>query len=63
MGLLKFLGLLFMLVSIFAGSAAVVALMILAVRYWPLMLVIVMTLAVSACVQAHARCSALDRHK
>ncbi|ARH17934.1 hypothetical protein ABMZ67_23610 [Pseudomonas aeruginosa] len=46
MGLLKFLGLLFMLVSIFAGSAAVVALMILAVRYWPLMLVIVMTLAV-----------------
>ena len=46
MGLLRFLGLLYVLLSIFAGSAAVVALGILAVRFWPLMLVIVTTLAV-----------------
>lgn len=44
MGLMRFFGLLFVLVSIFAGSAAVVALVILAVRFWPLMLVIVLTL-------------------
>ncbi|NMZ76649.1 hypothetical protein HBO32_26375 [Pseudomonas nitroreducens] len=44
MGLMRFLGLLFVLISIFAGSAAVVALVILAVRFWPLMLVIVLTL-------------------
>ncbi|WP_315809332.1 hypothetical protein [Pseudomonas sp. C9-3] len=46
MGLMRFLGLLFVLVSIFAGCAAVVALVILAVRFWPLMLVMVTTLAV-----------------
>ncbi len=57
MGLLKFLGLLFMLVSIFAGSAAAVALMILAVRYWPLMLVIVMTLVVFHFASKRARVS------
>ncbi|HBP5169528.1 hypothetical protein [Pseudomonas aeruginosa] len=44
MGLMRFLGLLFVLISIFAGSAAVVALVIIAVRFWPLMLVIVLTL-------------------
>ncbi|MFV3372481.1 hypothetical protein ACNFH5_30295 [Pseudomonas sp. NY15435] len=46
MDLLRFLGLLFVLISTFAGTAVVVALLILAVRYWPLMLVIVLTLAV-----------------
>ncbi len=46
MGMLRFLGLLFMLISIFAGSAAVVAMGIVAVRFWPLMLVILTTLAV-----------------
>ncbi|ENT8436026.1 TPA: hypothetical protein VDT85_006222 [Pseudomonas aeruginosa] len=57
MGLLKFLGLLFMLVSIFAGSAAAVALMVLAVRCWPLMLIIVMTLAVFHFASKRARAS------
>ncbi|MFV3335180.1 hypothetical protein ACNFIA_30030 [Pseudomonas sp. NY15437] len=46
MDLLRFLALLFVLVSIFAGTAAVVAVLILAVRFWPLMLIIVLTLAV-----------------
>lgn len=46
MDLLRFLGLLFVLISTFVGTAVVVALLILAVRYWPLMLVIVLTLAV-----------------
>ncbi len=46
MGLLRFLRLLFVLVSIFAGTTAVVALVILAARFWPLMLVIVLTLAI-----------------
>lgn len=44
MGLLRFLGLLFVLVSIFAGTAAVVALLLLALRFWPLLLVIVLAL-------------------
>lgn len=44
MGLLRFLGLLFVLVSLFAGTAAVVALLLLALRFWPLLLVIVLAL-------------------
>ncbi|WP_425317849.1 hypothetical protein [Pseudomonas nitroreducens] len=46
MGLLRFLGLLFLLISIFAGTPAIVALVILAARYWPLMLVILLTLVI-----------------
>ena len=46
MDLLRFLAQLFVLVSIFAGTAAIVAVLILAVRFWPLMLIIVLTLAV-----------------
>ncbi|HEC1605871.1 hypothetical protein [Pseudomonas aeruginosa] len=46
MGLLRFLGLLFVLVSIFAGTAAMVAVLILAVRFWPLLLVIVLALVI-----------------
>ncbi|ALY44370.1 TPA: hypothetical protein ACNRRD_006491 [Pseudomonas aeruginosa] len=57
MGLLRFLGLLYVLLSIFAGSAAVVALGILAVRFWPLMLVIVTTLAVFQMASKRLRAS------
>ncbi|MDU4256073.1 hypothetical protein [Pseudomonas sp.] len=57
MGLLRFLGLLFMLISIFAGSAAVVALGIVAVRFWPLMLVIVTTLTVFQMASKRMRAS------
>ncbi|HBP6280106.1 TPA: hypothetical protein SMS45_000365 [Pseudomonas aeruginosa] len=42
--LLRFLGLLFVLVCLFSGSAAVVVLAILALRFWPLLLVIVLAL-------------------
>ncbi len=56
MGLLRFLGLLFLLISIFAGTAVIVALVILAARYWPLMLVILLTLVIFqlASRRAHA---------
>lgn len=42
--LLRFLGLLFVLVCLFAGSAAVVALAVLVLRVWPLLVVIVLAL-------------------
>ncbi|MGU1385336.1 hypothetical protein ACSEQ0_24360 [Pseudomonas aeruginosa] len=42
--LLRFLGLLFVLVCLFAGTAAVVALAVLALRFWPLLVVIVLAL-------------------
>ncbi|RQB76054.1 hypothetical protein [Pseudomonas aeruginosa] len=42
--LLKFLSLLFVLVCLFSGSAAVVVLAVLALRFWPLLLVIVLAL-------------------
>lgn len=42
--LLRFLGLLFVLVCLFSGSAAVVVLAILVLRFWPLLLVIVLAL-------------------
>lgn len=42
--LLRFLGLLFVLVCLFAGSAAVVALAVLVLRFWPLLVVIVLAL-------------------
>jgi len=45
MDLLRFLGLLFTLVSILAGSAAVIALTILAIRFWPFLLTIILALA------------------
>lgn len=44
MNLLRFLGLLFALISLFAGTAAVVTVAILALRFWPLLLVIVLAL-------------------
>jgi len=44
MNLLRFLGLLFALISLFAGTAAVVSLLVLALRFWPLLLVIVLAL-------------------
>jgi hypothetical protein len=44
MNLLRFLGLLFALISLFAGTAAVVTVVILALRFWPLLLVIVLAL-------------------
>ncbi|MBB4865924.1 hypothetical protein HNP46_004825 [Pseudomonas nitritireducens] len=44
MNLLRFLGWLFVLVSIFAGTAAVVTIAVLALRYWPLLLIIVLAL-------------------
>ncbi|TLP69811.1 hypothetical protein FEA48_28600 [Pseudomonas nitroreducens] len=46
MSLLRFLGLLFILVSIFAGTITVVALVILTIRFWPLTLVLLLTLAI-----------------
>ncbi|WPD44491.1 hypothetical protein SD209_32190 [Pseudomonas aeruginosa] len=44
MNLLRFLGLLFALISLFAGTAAVVSLLVLALRFWPLLVTIVLTL-------------------
>ncbi|QEY72014.1 hypothetical protein F1C79_10535 [Pseudomonas denitrificans (nom. rej.)] len=46
MSLLRFLGLLFILVSIFAGTITVVALVILTIRFWPLTLALLLTLAI-----------------
>lgn len=40
MVLLRFLGLLFVLVCLLAGSGALVALLVLAVRFWPLFVAI-----------------------
>lgn len=39
MGLLRFLSQLFVLFSIFAGTAAVVGLVVLAMRFWPTLIV------------------------
>ncbi|MEN1710960.1 hypothetical protein [Pseudomonas aeruginosa] len=46
MDLVRFLGLLFALVSIVAGTAAMVAVVLLAVRFWPLLLVIVLAFVI-----------------
>ncbi|WP_236225665.1 hypothetical protein [Pseudomonas pseudonitroreducens] len=46
MKLLRFLGLLFVLFSIFAGTAAVVGLAVLAMRFWPLLLTLILALAI-----------------
>lgn len=46
MGLLRFLGLLFVLFSIFAGTAAVVGLAVLAMRFWPVLLTLIVALAI-----------------
>lgn len=50
MNLLRFLGLLFALISLFAGTAAVVSLLVLALRFWPLLLVIVLALLLFQCL-------------
>ncbi|HGJ9031515.1 TPA: hypothetical protein ACJX75_000063 [Pseudomonas aeruginosa] len=44
MVLLRFLGLLFVLVSLFAGSAALVVLLLSALRCWPLLVAFGLTL-------------------
>lgn len=46
MGLMRFLGLLFVLFGIFAGTAAVVGLAVLAMRFWPLLLTLILALAI-----------------
>lgn len=46
MRLLRFLGQLFVLFSIFAGTAAVVGLAVLAMRFWPLLLTLILALAI-----------------
>lgn len=46
MRLLRFLGQLFVLLSIFAGTAAVVGLAVLAMRFWPLLLTLIVALAI-----------------
>lgn len=46
MRLLRFLGQLFALVSIFAGTAAVVGLAVLAIRFWPVLLTLILTFAI-----------------
>lgn len=46
MGLLRFLGQLFALVCIFAGTAAVVGLAVLAMRFWPVLLTLIVALAI-----------------
>ncbi|HCE9893665.1 TPA: hypothetical protein SL473_000363 [Pseudomonas aeruginosa] len=46
MTLLRFLGLLFLLVSIFAGAAAVVGLAVLAMRFWPMLLTLILALVI-----------------
>jgi hypothetical protein len=53
MNLLRFLGLLFMLVSIFAGTTVAVALLVLALRFWPLLLVILLTLVTFQYATSH----------
>ncbi|MBD9574811.1 hypothetical protein IB260_05760 [Pseudomonas sp. PDM23] len=42
--LLRFLGLLFVLVCLFSGSVAVVALTVLMLRFWPLLVATVLAL-------------------
>ncbi|RCM97838.1 hypothetical protein PA17_01700 [Pseudomonas aeruginosa] len=42
--LLRFLGLLFVLVCLFVGTVAVVALAVLGLRFWPLLVTIVLAL-------------------
>jgi len=44
MNLLRFLGLLFVFVSVSGGCAGVVALLVLMLRFWPLALAIVLAL-------------------
>lgn len=46
MRLLRFLGQLFVLLSIFAGTAAVVGLAVLAMRFWPVLLTLIVALAI-----------------
>ncbi len=46
MRLLRFLGQLFALVSIFAGTAAVVGLAVLAMRFWPMLLTLIVALTI-----------------
>ncbi len=46
MGLLRFLSQLFVLFSIFAGTAAVVGLTVLAMRFWSVLLTLIVALAI-----------------
>lgn len=46
MGLLRFLSQLFVLFSIFAGTAAVVGLAVLAMRFWPVLLTLTLALVI-----------------
>lgn len=49
MTLLRFLGLIFPLVSLLAGSAALVALLVLTLRFWPLLMAIGLALLLLQC--------------
>lgn len=46
MRLLRFLGQLFVLLSIFAGTAAVVGFAVLATRFWPVLLTLTLALII-----------------
>lgn len=58
MNLPRFMGFLFALISIFAGTSMVVALLVLAIRFWPLSLTVVITLLLFArFIRWATRCS------
>lgn len=45
MNLIRFLGLLFVFICILAGSAIVSGLLVLAIRFWPILLILALALA------------------
>lgn len=45
MNLIRFLGLLFVFICMLAGCTIVIALLVLAIRFWPVLLILILTLA------------------
>ncbi|WP_187776107.1 hypothetical protein [Salinicola corii] len=45
MNLIRFLGILFVFICMLAGCTIVIALLVIAVRFWPVLLILVLTLA------------------
>lgn len=45
MNLIRFLGILFVFICMLAGCTIVIALLVIALRFWPVLLILVLTLA------------------
>ncbi|MDH1696069.1 hypothetical protein [Pseudomonas sp. GD03766] len=45
MNLIRFLGLLFVFICMLAGCTIVIALLVLVIRFWPILMILVLTLA------------------